>query len=144
MRKLSGDACPFWNEDASVKLKYLATGAIFANFMLLCAAIPELWALAGIYSLPALLIEHLFHLHNYLVFNNGGILIPQKLGFLIVIPFWSIVGACIGSLVLRRQTKMGQTNLSLFQMVNKIGGLLLAAVFIGYIIFMFFAMLVYN
>jgi len=134
----------FHNNSTSTKLKYLVTGAVLANVMPICIAIPSLWILAGIYSLPALLVEHFFHLQNVLAIDNQAIPLLSKLGFLIAFPFWAVIGACLGYLTFRIQAKNGQENLSPFQLVNRIGGTILAAIFIGYALVMAVASFTYK
>jgi hypothetical protein len=135
---------PSVGEGFSLKVKYLATGAILANLLPFCFLIPELWALTGIYSLPVLLAERLLHLHNYLLTDNGMVLIPQGAGFLIAVPFWAVVGASIGDWAFKTQTKKGRVDSSLFQITNRVGAILLTAIFLGYVLFMAFATFIYQ
>jgi hypothetical protein len=143
MGKVSENGSPITNEDHSLKLKYLTTGAVLANLMPLCVVVPGLWALTGIYSLPLILLEHFFNLHN-LVIDGEAFPIPQKFGLLIVVPFWAIIGACIGNLTLRIETKKKRAEASLFQIVNRIGGTLLGMILVGYIFLMVITILFYR
>jgi len=145
MGQTSENACLGLSEITPERLKYLVAGGVLANLMPLCVVVPEFGLLIiSIYSMPMLLVEHFGGLHNYLVVDSGGILVPQKFGFLIGVPFWTVVGVCIGDLTWRRQGKKGRVNIPLPQMVSRIGGTLLATIFISYIAFMVIAVLVYN
>jgi|ERR1041385_4516038 hypothetical protein len=109
---------------SALKWKFRIAGVIMANLLPVGVIIPELGLLLiSAYSIPLFLVDHLFNLHNYFV-SDVGFLVPRAIGFLITVPFWSLVGYWAGGLAWRAEGKRQQAKQSLVYIIKRTFGTL--------------------
>ena len=120
---------------SSGRIKYLISGALFANLMPLCILVYPLWIFSIVYCLPPLLLDQLLRLHGLFVIHDESFLFLRPVGFLISVPFWALVGAFVGNRMFLKQAKNGNASLSVFNIAGVTAAAIIftfLAVFVAY------------
>jgi len=108
----------------------------FTNVLPLSVFIPVVGLLlVSVYCLPLLLTEKVFGLQDFFVFDAGGFLLPHKLGLLLGVPVWTIIGVLVGALAFHTRPRKPQGRQGALQIVKRIAGMVIFMVISIYMLY---------